>query len=280
MDEHGQRRFGEALAASAEAARAAWPDLAVDQTAFVAHLRRHLGPDERTALAALGGWHVADLYFAHACALACPPAVRTLERKLAERAPQYLARVGGAQRAFVDETRQVLLEKLLVAAPGEEPKIASYSGRGALEGWLRIACVNTALKLLARPEAGPRADDGAAARAVDPSPDPELALVKHQHRAEFEVALREAFAALDPKARNVLRLHFVDGLNIDAIGAAYGTHRATAARWLQQARQDVLEGIRKTLRDRLRLTPEELQSMVNLVQSRLESSVRALLATK
>jgi RNA polymerase sigma-70 factor (ECF subfamily) len=270
----------QAMETAAAAAREAWRDLDVRHDAFIRHLRGHLPEANDEALAALrGGWHVQDLYLAFACAGGCPVAVAALDRMLASRAPLFLARIRGAGPGFVDEVRQVMLEKLLVAAAGAQPKITSYSGRGAFEGWLRIATVNTALKLLRKPDAEPRVDESAALHAVAPAPDPELAFVKQHHREDFEHALRDAFAALEPKARNVLRLHFVDGLTIDGIGAAYGAHRATAARWLQDARRAVLEGTRKALRERLKLTPTELESMVQMLRSRLDRSVRELLAT-
>jgi RNA polymerase sigma-70 factor (ECF subfamily) len=109
--------------------------------------------------------------------------------------------------------------------------------------------------------------------------DPELELVKRRHSEDFEAAFRDALAALAPRQRNVLRLHFVDGLTIAAIGAVHRVHRATAARWLAGARADVLERTRSALRARLRLTPTEVDSLVAVVQSRLDVNLRALLAT-
>ena len=54
-----------ALAAAISAARARWPDVAVDTQAFRAHLVAQLPQDDPGR--ALSGWHVADLYLAFAC---------------------------------------------------------------------------------------------------------------------------------------------------------------------------------------------------------------------
>ena len=49
---------------------------------------------------------------------------------------------------LVDDTRQALREKLLVAAPGARPRIGEYAGRGPLQAWVRVAAVRAALDIL------------------------------------------------------------------------------------------------------------------------------------
>ena len=68
--------------------------------------------------------------------------------------------------------------------------------------------------------------------------NPELELQKREHAAAFTAALREAAAALEPRLRAVLAMHFTEDLSIDQIGAVYAVHRATAARWVQRARDE------------------------------------------
>ena len=55
----------------------------------------------------------------------------------------------GREPMFVDEVRQVLRTKLLVG-DGAPPKIADYSGRGPLDGWVRAAAVRAAIDLKRR----------------------------------------------------------------------------------------------------------------------------------
>ena len=84
--------------------------------------------------------------------------------------------------------------------------------------------------------------------------------------------------SLEARARNVLRLSYVDRLSIDQIGTMYGTHRATAARWLSQARDDLMEQTRARLADRLKLTQSDLNSLLGALQSNLDISIERLLA--
>ena len=62
-------------------------------------------------------------------------------------------------------------------------------------------------------------------------------------------------------------------LSIDAIGAAFGVHRATAARWLLRAREALVAQTRARLASRLSMTVTEIDSVIELVQSRLDASV-------
>src|SRR5262249_43055522 len=66
--------------------------------------------------------------------------------------------------------------------------------------------------------------------------DPEIEHFKRLYAAEFRAALSEAIAGLASRERNLLRHGFADALSIDQIGALYGVHRSTAARWIHAAR--------------------------------------------
>jgi RNA polymerase sigma-70 factor, ECF subfamily len=89
--------------------------------------------------------------------------------------------------------------------------------------------------------------------------------------------LRDAFASLQPRERNLLRLHFVERLGIDALASVLQVSRATAARHLAAAREALVERTIFNLRSRLRLAPAELDSLVAQVRSKLEISLGALL---
>ena len=101
---------------------------------------------------------------------------------------------------------------------------------------MRVAAVRAALDLM-------RA--GGARNGGDVEPDdlasdessPELDYVKERYAPQFKAAFQDALRALDSEQRNVLRLHVVEGLNIDEIGALFRVHRSTVARWIAGARQ-------------------------------------------
>ena len=73
----------------------------------------------------------------------------------------------------------------------------------------------------------------------DTAADPELLHLKQHYREAFRAAFASAMTSLSSEERVLLRQHFIDGLNIDEIAALHHIHRATAARWLAQARETI-----------------------------------------
>ncbi|MDB4971103.1 MAG: putative DNA-binding regulatory protein [Myxococcales bacterium] len=254
-------------------ARAGWPELELSEERFVEHAARSIeGNDVATLLAAL---HAADLWLACGCASGDPAAIAAFDREVLSQTRMLLGRMQPTAQ-LVDEVRQLLREKLLVAQPGQRPRIAEYAGRGPLQAWVRVTAVRTALDLLraggVRTGGEVQPDDLAAAAS-----SPELEYLKERYRPQFKVAFQEALRALDPDKRNVLRLHVVEGLNIDEIGALFKVHRATVARWIAAARQEILAGARETLRRELGLSGGEFDSLAVVVRSQLDLSVAKIL---
>jgi RNA polymerase sigma-70 factor (ECF subfamily) len=103
--------------------------------------------------------------------------------------------------------------------------------------------------------------------------DPILEQLKGEYRSQFATALREAIAELGAEDRTLLRQQIVDQLSIDELGAAYGVHRATAARWVNRARGALVTVTRTRLAARLAMPVDEVDSVIRLVQSRLDASV-------
>ena len=77
--------------------------------------------------------------------------------------------------------------------------------------------------------------------------------------------------------RAILRYTIVDHLGIDALSKIYQVHRATAARWVQKARDGLVQGVREDLGARLRVPADELESIMRIVADEVEVSVRRLL---
>jgi RNA polymerase sigma-70 factor (ECF subfamily) len=69
----------------------------------------------------------------------------------------------------------------------------------------------------------------------------------------------------------------IDGWTIDRIGALYGVHRATAARRIAAARDELGAAIRTELAARLAISIDEVDSIVRLVQNRIDVSLERLL---
>jgi RNA polymerase sigma-70 factor (ECF subfamily) len=254
-------------------AQGAWPAVALDADELMRALGARVADGEEP-LAALAKLHIADLALAGACVRGDPQALATFEEQLLGRVPAMIARIE-RRPPVVDEICQVLRARLLVGDGNSPPKLADYSGRGRLASWLRVTANNEALMLLRRRREEPRPSRELRAKAIASRVDPESALFRERHREQFQSALDEALASLEPRDRNLLRAYFVDEMTIDQLSARFRVHRSSAARWVQKAQQRVLDETQRILSERLRLSPSEFASLARLVKSELHLSFGA-----
>lgn len=215
--------------------------------------------------------HATDLALALGVIRGEPAALRTFEEQCA---PDLMSAIRAIDRepAFVDEVAQVTRVKLLV---GEGARIATYRGAGPLRAWVAIAARRLAIN--AKRDAKPSAGDDPLADVVDREPDPELRHLKQLYRGEFRAALAAALAGLPDRSRAVLRLRFVDALELAQIGRLYRVHESTASRWISSALEDIATATRTQLVARLAMTPDTAESVARMVQSGLDLSVARLL---
>lgn len=262
-----------AWADALSAARAAWPTITFDEGQLARFLGERLADlatadgDLATALALAP---VSDLAIATACTSQDPDAHAAFDAVLVE-----VDIVGATTRApsdVVDDVKQVLRLQLLVPHDDKPPGIVAYRGRGPLRGWIRIIATRELLRHLKkrqREEPLPSLEEALGSTDTNPM----LSQLKSEYRGEFASSLREAIGDLSAKDRTLLRQSIVYDLSIDAIGAAFGVHRATAARWLLRAREALVAQTRARLASRLSMTVGEIDSVIQLVQSRLDASV-------
>jgi RNA polymerase sigma-70 factor (ECF subfamily) len=175
---------------------------------------------------------------------------------------------------FIDETLQLLRHKLL---SGDDPRLASYLGRSPFEAWLRLVATRTALdQLRAR---GRRRERGMelAAGLIGLDDAPENRAFENSCARLFERALASAVKTLSARDRNVMRLHFAEGSNIDAIGRVYGVNRATVARWIARCRERFFQQVRLELKRELgSLGESEFDSLLRMVHDELDISLTHL----
>jgi RNA polymerase sigma-70 factor (ECF subfamily) len=258
-----------------EAAHRAWPEVRVDDEAFLRYLAERVtaGPDP---VGSFGRVHAADLYLACGCARGDAPAVRSFEDGFVAPLTAYLA--GREPPATtVDEIKQNVRATLLVRRDDQPPRIAGYSGQGPLAAWLRIVAARAAGQIR-RTQKEQAPFDGDSPLFIEaPGPDVELAYLKSRYRPEVEEAFRTTLAALSPRDRAILSLHFIDGLNAQAIATAYKTSKRTAERWLAGARERILDETRRLLAERLRIAPSQLDTLMALVHSQIDVSIHHVL---
>lgn len=269
------------LVAAVARARHAWPGIAVTEAEFVRFIARSLASPMTAAVDAL---HAADLYLVCGLVVSDAAALAGFEAECISVIDRAVT-ASGATTTEVGDLRQVVRQRLLVAQasedgqPDKEPRIATYTGRGNLRSWVRVVATREAQRLLPRERREVAADDDELAGLIARDDDPELGYLKRLYRAEFKQSFAAAVAALSDRERVVLRQNALDGLSIDQLAAFYRVHRATTARWIEAARQSVLDGTRKELIRRLQLSRSELDSVMRLIGSQLDVSLSRVLKT-
>jgi RNA polymerase sigma-70 factor, ECF subfamily len=257
-----------------DAAAAALPQIPLDRAALEHAIREKLAAPQPPPL---GPELATELHLALACARGDASAIAHFDAKYLDVVPVALAPMKLAA-ATVEDVRAAVRDRLLLPDGEKRPKIIDYAGQGRLRGLVQVSAVRTAISLLrhAKKEL-PVAGDDVAARLATPEHDAELALIKAQYRAAFAAAFAEAARELDARDRNLLRLHHLGGVTLEQLASMYGVHRATAVRWLAAARDRLFAGTRNRMRKQL--TDTELDEVMDLIQSRLEVSVRRLLSS-
>ncbi len=263
----------EELRDAVAAARKEHPSLSVGDLPFARHVGSKLG-DVQT----LASMRVSELYFAFAVASKERTAVEAFETLYGsdiDRAVRKTIR----DDATASDLAQQIRAKLLVGLNDSGPQLATYGGRGSLQGWLRIVASRTVVdaqrSASARPETSvePEVMDVLEHLPLDPSTQ----LLRHKYQDEVKGAMEAAFAALDDKQRRLLRGSLVQRLRTDDLGALFGVHRTTAARWLEDARLELVAGIHAELRSRLDAQDQTVRSLIDLVRSGIDVSIARLL---
>lgn len=235
------------------AARAAFPDVEVADDVVRAHIESKLaGGVSLTAL------RTNELFLAAACAAGSATAIARFETAVAGEIEAVHRRVPNAA-VDLDDTRQRLREKLFFATP---PAVMLYAGTGALGAWVRAVALNLLLNIAQRETREAPTDDALFDVVLGSEPTAEAMFVKLSCRAELSAAIAAAMAALDARDRGLLRHAFVDRRSVDAIGALYGVHRATAARWVAAARERLIDKTLEDLTSRLGISETEARSIV------------------
>lgn len=235
------------------------------------HLAARL-PEGEPAIAALARVNVPDLFLAYACAVGDAAALQHF-------AARYLGEVDAARSRFgyladsIEDLRQRVWEKLFVAPPGGHPKIADYGGQGALRSWVRVTVLRLLINVSTRESRAEPSDDGVLEAVADPARDAEGAYALAVYREQFREAFGAAMAALSDRDLTLLRYAYADGLSSQQVGAIFGIHKATAARWVAASRERLVAAVRAELARRLHVTSGELSSVIRAALSQIDSSV-------
>lgn len=252
-------------------ARDAWPGATPD-AGFLRYLASKV-PTLRMA-AAYVTLRSRELFLMYACVHGDPRALAAFEKRYLPVVARALERMKWASLA-VEEAKSVLRERLFFPANGGRALAVEYSGHGDLGRWLRSVAVRSAFRERERERRHVDLDGHADALTTDNDPEKDLAL--HREGATFGASLLRALAALQLRERKLLFRHYYEGLSLDEIARRHRVHRATAARWLAEARDSVLRTMRRELS--ASMTASELEAFLRSAtfhpSTRISSVLRA-----
>ena len=271
----------EVLLRHIEEAQQAWPELNLSTAEIARAVAAQLG--EQPPDADLRGWletfQASDFALAMGCARGLHPALVGFETQLKAELRGVVRRFEG-RRFAADDLHQIIRERLFVGTASSPPRILGYSGQGSLRRWFAVTATRLLLDQVrvGAQHKRERASLQEEIIQVAGVGDWEMEFLKRRYRAAFKVAVAEALTALSSPERNLLRLHLVERLSIDQIGVVFKVHRSTAARRLERAREALMQATREAMMRDLQISDDDLDSVLRLVNSRLEASMHRLLS--
>ena len=170
-------------------------------------------------------------------------------------------------------------------------KLAYYSGRGSLAGWLRAVvgqlAVDTFRKQSRLVQTEEDADLDRLARdtpVAEGQPvlagiaNPEESMSNRYAQTDLQQALSKSVADLPAEDRLLVKLYYFDNLRLREAGAVLGVHEATASRRLTRIQTDLRKRVTKILIEERGWTQSETdRSFAELAQN-LDTDLEAILS--
>jgi len=252
------------LGAGLAAARTRWPHGPEPDAGFAEFLVARFAPQPR----------VEDLYLAWWCSTGDPAAIAAFEARYQDDLRIVAARF---RELAADELRQLLRIKLFVGTPESPPKIRDYSGRGSLQSWLRVTAVRSFVDVV-RQTRSQRYEQELDEAELLGIADPQRSLIRSELAAVVKKSFADGVAHLSPRQRVFLRHAYVDRHTLDQIATHYAVHRATVARTLAAAREQLIAGTRAGIVAAIGISPDELSSVIRALDTNFELSLSRVLA--
>jgi RNA polymerase sigma-70 factor (ECF subfamily) len=182
---------------------------------------------------------------------------------------------------------------LRVDAEGnKKSKLAYYSGRGSLAGWLRAVCSQLAIdqfrkqskfvqieearefENLAEESSNHTGND----QVLHHAASPEDLLTEKRTSEDVTTALSAAIAALADEDRLIVKLYYFEDLKLKDIAATFGYHEATASRRLVRIQNDIRKSVEKELRRSHGWSDSEVKRHLSETAAKLGLSLEKLFA--
>jgi RNA polymerase sigma-70 factor (ECF subfamily) len=167
-------------------------------------------------------------------------------------------------------------------------KLAYYSGRGSLAGWLRAVVAQLAVDMFRKQSRLVQTEEDTdlerLARVAEGQPlvagmpTPEESITNRFAQTDMQHALKQAVQELQPEDRLLVKLYYFDNLRLREAGAVLGVHEATASRRLTRIQSDLRKRVTKFLVDERGWTQAETERSFAEVAQDLETDLESLLS--
>ena len=169
-------------------------------------------------------------------------------------------------------------------------KLAYYSGRGSLAGWLRAVVAQLAVDTfrkqsrLVQTEEDTEFDrlardaqDSPGQMVVTGIPTPEESISNSFAQADLQQALGKAIQELGAEDRLLVKLYYFDNLRLREAGSVLGVHEATASRRLTRIQTELRKRVSEILVDERGWTKAEAERSFSELGQQLDTDVETLL---
>ena len=171
-------------------------------------------------------------------------------------------------------------------------KLAYYSGRGSLAGWLRAVVAQLAIDQHRKQSRLVQTEEDADFDRIiqqgqeetvwsghGEALNPETQVSRKLAGAQLQKALAKAVKSLTAEDRLLVKLYYFDGLRLREAGAVLGVHEATASRRLTRVHSEMREQVERILLAE-GWTSAETQSAFAEQAFSLEADIEPMLATE
>ena len=169
-------------------------------------------------------------------------------------------------------------------------KLAYYSGRGSLAGWLRAVVAQLAVDTFRKQSKLVQTEEdadldrlahevriGEGQPALAGIQNPEESMSNRFARGELQQALSKSVQELNAEDRLLVKLYYFDNLRLREAGAVLGVHEATASRRLSRIQTDLRKRVSEILVGERGWTKAEAERSFAEVGQQLDTDVEALL---
>jgi RNA polymerase sigma-70 factor (ECF subfamily) len=144
----------------------------------------------------------------------------------------------------------------------KKSKLAYYSGRGSLAGWLRAVVSQLAIDQFRKQSkfvqieesrefenlAEESSNNSGNHNVLHHTESPEELLSNKQASGDLTEALQAAISRLEDEDKVILKMYYFDDCKLKDIASAFGYHEATASRKLVRVQSDIRKSVEKELK--------------------------------